>query len=117
MGAIARFGLGLLLICAVGTAVADEKTKSVSGKVTAVAADSLSIQKGTETLTFVVDSATKFVGKGLTTKTAELKAQGKAMTLGDAVGKDDRVVVKYDEKDGKMHAVEVKVDQKALTTK
>jgi hypothetical protein len=116
MATIVRFGLGLLLFCAVGTAVADE-TKTAAGKVTAVAADSLSIQKGNETLTFVVDSATKFVGKGLTTKTQELKAQGKAMTLIDAVGKDDRVVVKYDEKDGKMHAVEVKVDQKALMAK
>jgi hypothetical protein len=116
MSRILRFALGLLLVGAVGTAIADdkEKTMTASGKVTAVTGDSLTIMKGTEEMTFTIDTNTKIIGTGLSHKTAEAKAEGKALTLVDAVGKDDQVVVKYHDMEGKKHASEVKVTQKAL---
>lgn len=116
---ILRFVLGLLLVVAVGTAIADEKAKTMtaSGKVTAVAGDSLTIMKGTESMTFAVDQTTKIVGTGLSHKAAEQKAECKPMTLVDAVANDDQVTVKYHEMEGKMHAAEVKITQKALKAK
>jgi RNase H-fold protein (predicted Holliday junction resolvase) len=116
MSRILQFALGLLLVVAVGTAIADDKAKTMtaSGKVTAVAGDSLTIMKGTESMTFMVDATTKIVGTGLSHKSAEAKTEGKALTLADAVGKDDQVIVKYHDMEGKMHAAEVKVTQKAL---
>ena len=52
-----------------------------------------------------------------TTKTNEKAAEGKKMTLSDAVGAGDMVTVTYHDMGGTMHASQVKVTQKALSTK
>ena len=59
---------------------------TVQGKVTSATGDSLTVAKGSESMTFTVDGTTKIIGKGLTTKTNEKAAEGKKMTLSDAVG-------------------------------
>jgi hypothetical protein len=115
-----RVVLALLMATSVTTAAAAAekgKTTTVQGTVTAAAGDSLTIAKGSESLTFVVDNATKVVGKGLTTKTNEKAAAGEKLTLSDTVGKGDLVSVTYHEMDGKMHAGTVRVRQKAATAK
>jgi hypothetical protein len=115
-----RVVLALLMAAIVtASAAAQEKPKekTVQGTVTAAAGDSLTIAKGSESMTFVVDNTTKVLGKGLTTKTNEKAATGEKLTLTDTVGKGDTVSVTYHEMDGKMHAGTVRVRQKALTAK
>jgi hypothetical protein len=114
-----RVVLALLIAVGVTTATAAEKAKTstVQGTVTAAAGDSLTITKGSEPMTFVVDNTTKVTGKGLTTKSNEKAAAGEKLTISDTVGKGDMVTVTYHEMDGKMHATMVKVRQKAMTAK
>ena len=111
------FGVVASLALALGTVQAAEKSKMVQGKVTEVTADSVTIAKGTESMTFAVDGTTKIVGKGLTTKSTEMAAKGQKLTLADSVAKDDMVSVTYTEMDGKMHASVVKITAKSLTAK
>ena len=107
----------MLMVTMVATTApaADAKAKTAQGKVTAASGDSLTIAKGSESMTFMVDNTTKVIGKGLTTKTNEKAAAGEKMTLSDTVGNGDMVTVTYHEMDGKMHASMVKVTQKALS--
>jgi hypothetical protein len=111
--------LALLIAASVTTATAAEKAKTstAQGTVTAAAGDSLTITKGSEPMTFVVDNTTKVTGKGLTTKSNEKAAAGEKLTISDTLGKGDMVTVTYHEMDGKMHATMVKIRQKALTAK
>jgi hypothetical protein len=117
MKLMVRSGLVLVLAAFVGTAVAAEKTKTVQGKVTSVAADSLTISHGSDTMTFTVDSSTKVMGKGIGTMMREKKAKNEPFGITDAVATDDMVRVSYHEADGKMHAAQVTVTQKSLTAK
>jgi hypothetical protein len=113
---VCRLGLALAVVAAMLTpAAAADKAKTVQGKVTAVAGDSLTIAKGSESMTFTVDGTTKIVGKGLTTKSNEKAAAHEKMTLTDSVATGDMVSVTYHEMDGKMHAANVKITQKALS--
>jgi len=111
----AGFIVAVLLALASGTATAADKAKTIQGKVTSVAADSVTVANGAESMSFGVDSTTKIIGKGLTTKTNEKAQKGEKLTLTDAVGSDDRVSVTYTEAGGKMHATMIKVTQKALS--
>src|SRR5262245_13004894 len=89
---------------------AKAKPLEATGMVKAVSGNSLTINSSGKDMTFTVDSDTKFVGKGLSTKTAK---QGK-LTAADAVGVNDRVAVTYhDMGGGTMHAADVKILSKA----
>ena len=113
---VCRLGLALAVVAAMLTpAAADDKGKTVQGKVTAVSSDSFTIAKGSESMTFTVDNTTKITGKGLTTKSNEKAAAGEKMTLSDSVATGDMVSVTYHDMDGKMHAGAVKITQKALS--
>ena len=115
-----RVVLALLMAAIVTTGVTAQekpKTTTVQGTVTAAAGDSLTINKGSEPMTFVVDNMTKVTGKGLTTKSNEKAAAGEKLTISDTLGKGDMVSVTYHEMDGKMHASAVKISQKAMTAK
>ena len=61
---------------------------------------------------FAVDSSTKVVAKGASTKSA---AQAGKLMITDAVKAGDKVTVSYHEMDGKMHASEVRVTGKGTT--
>lgn len=90
------------------------KTMSVTGTVKSVSGTSLVITAaGNKEMTFTVDNSTKFIGKGLSTKSRE---KGKLMAT-DAVAENDRVTVSYHDMGGTMHAAQVRVTNKAMTTK
>ena len=89
---------------------AKAKVTEATGMVKAVTGNSLTINANGKDMTFTVDNDTKFVGKGLSTKSAA--KQGK-MTATDAVGVNDRVSVSYHDMGGTMHASDVKVLSKA----
>ena len=94
-------------------AQAKPKSMSATGVVKSVSATSLAITaSGNKEMTFTVDGTTKFVGKGLSTKSRE---KGGKITAMDAVGDGDSVSVTYHDMDGKMHAANVKITQKALS--
>ena len=87
--------------------------KRATGTVKAVAADSLTVSgAGGKDMMFSIDSSTKVVAKGASTKSA---AQGGKLMIADAVKAGDRVSVTYHEMDGKMHAAEVRVTGKGTT--
>ena len=89
------------------------KSMTASGMVKSVSASSLTIAAaGGKDLTFAVDSTTKFVGKGLGTKSAAGK-----LTATSAVAMNDRVRVTYRDMGGALHAENVRVDAKAPATK
>ena len=94
---------------------AKAKTMTANGTVKAVTGNSLTITaSGGKDMTFTVDNTTKFIGKGLSTKTRE---KGGKITATDAVGTGDTVSVTYHDMGGTMHAAQVRVNNKAMTTK
>jgi hypothetical protein len=90
------------------------KTMSASGMVKTVSGTSLTITSGGKDMTFAIDNTTKFVGKGLSTKSRE---KGGKITAMDAVGMNDSVQVTYHDMGGTMHAAQVRVNNKAMATK
>ncbi len=119
MKKIASLALALLLTGWAGGAFAVQKAKTTiaQGKVTAATNDSLTIQQGSEPLTFTVDGSTKLLGKGLSTMMREKKAKNETFTFTDGVAVDDIVKVVYQDVEGKMHANQVTVVQKSLAKK
>ena len=84
------------------------KSMTANGTVKSVSADTLAITAGAKEMTFAIDSSTKFVGKGLSTKSG-----GAPMKVTDAVATGDHVKVAYHDMSGKMHAGTVTVTAKA----
>jgi hypothetical protein len=88
------------------------KTMSASGVVKSVSGTSLTVTSGGKDMNFTVDGSTKFVGKGLSTKSAAGK-----ITASDAVSAGDRVTVSYHDMGGTLHAANVRITSKAMTKK
>ena len=59
--------------------------------------------------TFTIDKDTKVVGKGASTKTAEMKKEGKTTTITDFVKEGDQVRVSYHDMGATKHAANVTV--------
>ena len=118
MREVLSLALGLLLTVSAGAAAANEhaKTMLAQGKVTAASNESLTIEDGGKSLMFAVDKSTKVLGKGLSTLTREKKAKGETFTFTDGVAVDDIVKVSYHDMAGKLHAAQVTVVQKHLST-
>jgi hypothetical protein len=93
---------------------AQEKAKAMkaSGTVKSVAGDTLVVASGGKDMTFSIDGTTKFVGKGLSTK-----SKGGKLTATDAVSMGDMVNVTYHDMAGKMHAANVQITNKAAMKK
>jgi hypothetical protein len=70
---------------------------SVRGTVTAISGTSITVKDGAKDWVFAVDAKTRVVGQGLGTLNEKLKAEGKAPTVLDLVGVNDRVYVYYKE--------------------
>ena len=104
--------VAVAVMCAVQfvavSAQSKAKTMTATGTVKSIAADSLAITVGSKDMTFGIDSSTKFVGKGLSTKSG-----GAPMKPADAVAAGDRVRVAYHDQSGKLHAATVTVTNKA----
>ena len=83
------------------------KTMTAAGEVTAVTASSITVKGKDGEWTFDVDKDTQFTGKGFSTKSAKMKAEGKATTAPDFVKSGDRVTVKYHDMGSSKHAASV----------
>ena len=64
----------------------------------------LVVTSGAKDWTFMLDSSTKFTGKGLSTKSG-----GKPTAATDAVHEGDKVTVSYHDMGGSMHAASVRI--------
>jgi hypothetical protein len=85
------------------------KTLTAAGTVSKVAPDSLTVKGKTEEWTFTIDKETSVTAKGATTKTLELKAEGKGTKLTDFVKVGDAVTVNYHDVGAAKHASNVRV--------
>ena len=111
--ALTVFGLCAAAQSVTLQAQAKAKSMTASGTVKSVSGTSLVVTSAGKDMTFTVDATTKFVGKGLSTKTRE---KGK-ITAMDAVGNGDMVSVTYHDMGGTMHAANVRITSKAMTSK
>lgn len=102
-----------MFVCFSGTTLAEQSKKSMraAGRVDALAQESITIVTGgKDKMTFLVDGATKVIGRGLSTKTRAIKAEGRSTTVPELVKASDSVVVTYvDAGDGKLRATEINV--------
>jgi Domain of unknown function (DUF5666) len=89
------------------------KSGSASGTVASMTGTSLTVKTSSGEQTFNVNSKTKIIGTGLSTKANEAAAAGKKQVLSDTVGVGDTVSVSYHEVGGAKEASEVRVRQKA----
>lgn len=107
--------LSLVLVLCLVAAPAwaqSNKVMRASGRVMAVAADSVTVQSGSASLTFAIDAQTKVEGKGVGTKAREMK---KAPAVTDLVGQADSVTVEYhDMGGGKLHAAKIRIQVKSF---
>lgn len=110
--------LAALALCAAQVGVQAQskgtsKAMSATGVVKSVAGTSLVVTDTTgKDLTFTMDSSTKFVGKGLGTKSAAGK-----LTAADAVHEGDQVKVSYHDMGGMMHAAQVNITARGAAAK
>jgi hypothetical protein len=86
-----------------------EKTIRTTGTVSAVAPDSLTIKAKSESITLTIDKETEVIAKGASTKTLELKREGKGTKLTDVVKVGDGVTVAYHERGATKHAATINV--------
>jgi hypothetical protein len=83
------------------------KSTTAAGTVKSVTTQSLVVVSGGKDMTFTIDGTTKFIGKGLSTKSAKNKIMAT-----DVLGADDKVRVTYHETGGMMHAASVRITEK-----
>jgi hypothetical protein len=88
---------------------ASSKTLSATGKVSAVAADSVTVKGKDGEWTFSVDKGTTVVAKGGSHKMAAMKADKKPTVIGEFVSVGDDVSVKYHDMGATKHAATVTV--------
>jgi hypothetical protein len=89
------------------------KAMTAAGTVKSVSATCLTVTSGGKDMTFMLDSSTKFIGKGLGTKS---QAKAGKMTATDAVAANDSVSVAYHDMSGMLHAASVRVTAKGTMT-
>jgi hypothetical protein len=83
--------------------------KVATGKVIAVAGNSITVNSAGKDWTFPVDAKTRIEGVGASTKMRELEKLGKTPVLTEFVGVGDEVSVDYQEMAGAMHVSEIRV--------
>ncbi len=89
------------------------KTMSASGTVKSVSGNQLVVAGAAgKDMTFMLDSSTKFTGKGLSTK-----SKGAPMAATEAVHEGDKVTVSYHDMGGSMHAASVRITSTAMGAK
>jgi hypothetical protein len=108
--------LSVFALCAaqVGLHAQSKSAKAMSamGVVKSVSGSSLVVSaKDGKDMTFAIDSSTKFVGKGLSTKSAK-----GPLTATDAVHDGDQVTVSYHDMGGTMHAAQVRITAKGAAS-
>lgn len=102
--------VSILLAAGADVTAQSRATQKASGRVTAVAAESVTIQTSKEMLTLLVDSSTRVIGKGVGTITGRLKAEGRSAAVADLVHQYDSVRVTYAAAaDGAPRATEIRI--------
>ena len=101
----------LAVLVFAGAALAQKAmTKDASGTVKAVAAASLTItDDAKKDWTFIVNNETTVTAKGASHKMRDAEGANKATMITDFVMAKQSVAVKYEEKDGKLYAKEIRV--------
>ena len=103
----------MVLALGIGGAAAQgaaAKTESFFGIVKAVSGSSVTVERGTITGVFTVDSNTHIGARGATAATKKNKEAGKpGLTVPDAVHVGDQVTVRFHEAQGKMLASDITV--------
>jgi hypothetical protein len=85
-------------------------TKQASGTVKSVEQNSFTVtDNNAKDWSFAVDKDTLVLAKGASHKMDKLKDNGKLPTIDEFVSANQKVVVKYAEKDGKMVVKEVRI--------
>jgi preprotein translocase subunit YajC len=111
--AVALFVAGVLSTSSVTLLAA---TKTIAGTVSAVSADSITVKAAKEgEMKLTVDTKTLVVGKGVGTKSSQLKEDKKATQIVDFIKAGDEVSVRYDE--ATKHAEEVRLTKAATPAK
>lgn len=98
-------------------AMSDTKSMTAKGKVSAVAADSLTVAGKSGDMVFAVDSSTKIQAKGASHKTDAMKDDKKTPQITDFVHTGDTVSVTYTKDGDKMKAKSLIVTASATVTK
>jgi hypothetical protein len=109
--AVSTSVLLLSAVFSIPSATLQAATKTVSGPVAAVSADSLTVKAKDGEVKLVVDAKTTVVGKGMGTKSTKMKDDKKPTQIVDFVKTGDEVSVTYD--DTTKHASEVRVTKPA----
>jgi hypothetical protein len=103
----------LIVAVSVLALTAAAKSVTVTGTVKTVTTESLVIASGNANMTFRIDGTTKFVAKGLSTKSSKNKIMAT-----DAVAASDVVRVTYQDRGGGvLHAATVRVTVKGGAAK
>lgn len=98
--------LGCALVLGSGSALA-QPTKTVTGTITSIAADAVTVKAGGQDMTFAVDSKTRVIAPGAGTKGRAAEAQGKAGASVTGLLKTGQAVeVRYHEQG--MHAASIR---------
>jgi hypothetical protein len=96
----------LFLVVGVSTA---QDTKSVRGKVVKVTGDAITVSVMGKDMTFTVDQSTKVIAEGGSTAVRTARAEGKpGPSVEQLIKAGEGVELRYNEMEGKMHAVEIR---------
>lgn len=99
-------GVGLALVLVAGPALA-QPTKSVSGSITTIGANSVTVTAGGKEMTFAVDGKTQVITPGGSTRSRAAKAEGKpGPAITDLLKAGQAVEVRYHEEG--MHAASIR---------
>ena len=85
------------------------KTMNVTGTVSAVSTDSITVKSKTDETKYMIDKETVVTAKGATHKSLAMKADGKATVLTDFVKTGDTVMVAYHDMGSMKHAATINV--------
>jgi hypothetical protein len=91
------------------------RSMNATGVVTALTNSSLTVKGSAGEMTFAIDEKTKVVGRGLGTKSEEMKKAGQKTALTDLVRTGDSVDVRYTDENGTKKASQVQVTRKSTT--
>jgi hypothetical protein len=107
---VRRIAVALVALLFVAGMAGAGDAKDASGTVKTVSAAGFVVTDAAgKDWAFDVDKDTVVLAKGATHKISALKADGKTPTIGDFLKEQQKVTVKYVEKDGKPIAREVRV--------
>ena len=124
MKRLLSLSLGVLLLAApvfaqtkAAAKPAASKTMTAAGKVSAVAADSVTVKGKDAEWTFAVDKGTTVVAKGASHKIAAMSADHKPAVITEFVKTGDDVSVKYHDLGATKHAATITVHSVAAPAK